>query len=78
MEGYVCNAAYHPILETPFQIYLGSISDPSVKEKIESATLILSVGALKSDFNTGNFSYNIPTNRTVEVSLWPPFSRHRY
>jgi len=50
-------------------IYLGSISDPSVKEKVESAKLILSVGALKSDFNTGNFSYNIPTNRTVEVSL---------
>lgn len=53
------------------QIYVGSISRPEVKEKVESAKLILSVGALKSDFNTGNFTYHIPTQRTVEVRSSP-------
>ncbi|KAJ6552246.1 pyruvate decarboxylase [Mycena vulgaris] len=47
-------------------IYLGSISHPDVKEKVESAKLILSIGCLKSDFNTGNFTYSIPASRTVE------------
>ncbi|KAG6830708.1 hypothetical protein H0H92_015184 [Tricholoma furcatifolium] len=48
-------------------IYLGSISRPEIKEKVESAKLVLSVGALRSDFNTGNFSYNIPVKRTIEL-----------
>ncbi|KAJ7474831.1 pyruvate decarboxylase [Mycena latifolia] len=47
-------------------IYMGSITHPDVKEKVESAKLILSIGSLKSDFNTGNFSYRIPAARTVE------------
>ncbi|KAL7280039.1 hypothetical protein ACG7TL_006453 [Trametes sanguinea] len=48
-------------------IYVGSVSNPVIKEKVESAKLILSVGALKSDFNTGNFTYHIPTQRTIEL-----------
>ncbi|KAI0631964.1 pyruvate decarboxylase [Trametes polyzona] len=48
-------------------IYVGSISKPAAKEKVESAKLILSVGALKSDFNTGNFTYHIPVTRTIEL-----------
>ncbi|KAF9267466.1 pyruvate decarboxylase [Marasmius fiardii PR-910] len=52
-------------------IYVGSISRPEVKERVESAKLILSVGSLKSDFNSGNFTYRIPTARTVELhSSW--------
>ncbi|KAJ6559257.1 pyruvate decarboxylase [Mycena vulgaris] len=47
-------------------IYVGSISHPDIKEKVESAKLILSVGCLKSDFNTGNFTYSIPASRTIE------------
>ncbi|KAF7365283.1 Pyruvate decarboxylase [Mycena venus] len=48
-------------------IYVGSISHPDIKEKVESAKLILSVGSLKSDFNTGNFTYSIPPSRTIEL-----------
>ncbi|KAF8917083.1 thiamine diphosphate-binding protein [Mucidula mucida] len=52
-------------------IYVGSISHPEIKEKVESAKLILSIGSLKSDFNSGNFTYSIPTSRTVELhSSW--------
>ncbi|KAF7297397.1 Pyruvate decarboxylase [Mycena indigotica] len=47
-------------------IYIGSISDPTVKAKVEAAELILSVGCVKSDFNTGNFTYSIPASKTVE------------
>ncbi|OCH83963.1 pyruvate decarboxylase [Obba rivulosa] len=48
-------------------IYVGSISQPEIKEKVESAKLIISIGALKSDFNTGNFTYHIPISRTIEL-----------
>ncbi|KAF8631802.1 hypothetical protein AX17_005017 [Amanita inopinata Kibby_2008] len=48
-------------------IYVGTITDPVIQSKVESANLILSVGSLRTDFNTGNFSYNIPTKRTIEL-----------
>ncbi|KAL1950660.1 hypothetical protein VTO73DRAFT_5784 [Trametes versicolor] len=48
-------------------IYVGSISAPAAKEKVENAKLILSIGGLRSDFNTGNFTYHIPTQRTIEL-----------
>ncbi|KAI3403498.1 PDC1 [Candida oxycetoniae] len=47
-------------------VYVGSLSRPDVKEAVESADLILSVGALLSDFNTGSFSYAYKTKNVVE------------
>lgn len=47
--------------------YIGSISFPEVKDHIESSDLVISIGALQSDFNTGSFSYNIPEERTIEL-----------
>jgi len=47
-------------------IYVGSISHPEIKEKVESAKLVLSIGGLKSDFNTGNFTYRTSRSTTVE------------
>ncbi|CAA7262057.1 unnamed protein product [Cyclocybe aegerita] len=47
-------------------IYIGSLTPPDVKEKVENAKLILSIGSLGSDFNTGNFSWNIPKTRQIE------------
>lgn len=49
---------------------MGSITHPSIKEKIEGASLILSIGGLKSDFNTGMFTYRIPQTHTVEVNFY--------
>ena len=46
---------------------MGSISHPEIKEKVESAKLIISIGSLKTDFNTGNFTYSIPTDNIIEV-----------
>ncbi|TRM60352.1 thiamine diphosphate-binding protein [Schizophyllum amplum] len=48
-------------------IYIGSISRPEIREKLESASIILSVGGLRSDYNSGNFTYNFPVSRTIEL-----------
>jgi len=48
-------------------IYVGSLTPPHIKDKVENAKLIVSIGSLGSDFNTGNFSYNIPVSRHIEL-----------
>ncbi|KAF7978485.1 hypothetical protein HWV62_45623 [Athelia sp. TMB] len=48
-------------------IYIGSLTAPDIKDRIENARLIISIGALKSDFNTGNFTYHIHTTHSVEL-----------
>nr|AAF78895.1 putative pyruvate decarboxylase [Lachancea kluyveri] len=47
-------------------VYVGTFANDDVKEAVESADLILSVGALLSDFNTGSFSYSYKTKNIVE------------
>lgn len=47
-------------------VYVGSLSDPDVAKVVESADLVLSIGALLSDFNTGSFSYHYSTRNIVE------------
>lgn len=47
-------------------VYVGDLSYPDVKEAVESADLILSLGAILSDFNTGSFSYSYQTRNIVE------------
>ncbi|KAG6380224.1 thiamine diphosphate-binding protein [Boletus reticuloceps] len=59
-------------------IYIGSISEPVIKERVESAKLILSIGALKSDFNTGMFTYRIPTTHTIELHSDCVLVRHAH
>lgn len=57
-------------------IYIGSITHPSIKERVENANLILSIGALKSDFNTGMFTYRIPAKHTIELHSDHTLVRH--
>jgi len=47
-------------------VYIGDVSRPDVKKALESADLILSIGALKSDFNSGGFSYHTSAKHTIE------------
>ncbi|KAI3404261.2 hypothetical protein KGF56_002900 [Candida oxycetoniae] len=47
-------------------VYLGDLSYPKSKELVEQSDLVLSLGAVLSDFNTGAFSYALPTSRVVE------------
>lgn len=73
------NATNFPVFVTPMGksgvneshprfggVYVGTLSEPAVKEAVESSDLILSVGALLSDFNTGSFSYSYKTKNIVE------------
>ena len=47
-------------------VYAGDGSGPGVREKVESSDLILSIGALKSDFNTGGFTYKLSQLNMIE------------
>lgn len=47
-------------------VYVGNLSDPEVKTFVEESDLVLSVGALLSDFNTGSFSYSLNTRNVIE------------
>lgn len=48
-------------------VYVGSVSRPDVKGAVECADLIISIGALKSDFNSGGFTYRTSTKNTIEL-----------
>lgn len=47
-------------------VYAGTGSNPGVREQVESSDLILSIGAIKSDFNTSGFSYRIGQLHTID------------
>lgn len=46
--------------------YIGALSQPDVKQIVESADVILSIGGLPSDYNTGSFTYGYRTHNMVE------------
>ncbi|KAJ3738731.1 pyruvate decarboxylase [Lentinula detonsa] len=48
-------------------LYTGATTRPEIKDKIEGAKLLISIGALKSDLNTGNFTTRLDVARTVEL-----------
>jgi pyruvate decarboxylase len=47
-------------------VFAGDGSNPGVKERLESADLVLSIGAVKSDFNTTGFTYRISQLNTID------------
>ena len=47
-------------------VYAGTGSQPAVADRVESADLVLSIGALKSDFNTAGFSYRTSQLNTID------------
>ncbi|GAA5822122.1 hypothetical protein JCM10212_005920 [Sporobolomyces blumeae] len=48
-------------------VYVGDVTDDAVKAQVEQTDLCIQVGGLKSDFNTGEFSYPFKTEETVEL-----------
>ncbi|KAI0150592.1 pyruvate decarboxylase [Xylariaceae sp. FL1272] len=48
-------------------VYSGSASSEKVKNMVEDSDLVLSIGALKSDFNTAGFSYRMSQLETIEL-----------
>jgi len=47
-------------------VYVGDVSRDEVRQRVDDAELILYVGGLQSDFNSGGFTYRISKKNTVE------------
>jgi pyruvate decarboxylase len=47
-------------------VYCGDVSREDVRARIEAAELILFVGGLMCDFNSGGFTYRVERRNTVE------------
>jgi pyruvate decarboxylase len=47
-------------------VYAGDGSNEGVRERVESSDLVLSIGAIKSDFNTAGFTYRISQLNTID------------
>lgn len=47
--------------------YSGNITLESIDEEIHQADLIIEIGSIKSDFNTGNFSYSLDRSKTITL-----------
>ena len=47
-------------------VYAGNGSNAGVAERIESSDLVLSIGSIKSDFNTAGFTYRISQLSTID------------
>ncbi|KAF2459291.1 thiamine diphosphate-binding protein [Lineolata rhizophorae] len=47
-------------------VYAGDGSNTGVRERVESADLVLSIGAIKSDFNTAGFTYQVSQLNTID------------
>ncbi|MCJ1285776.1 Pyruvate decarboxylase 1 [Xylographa opegraphella] len=58
--------AVNETLPTFGGVYAGDGSDPEVRERLESSDLILSIGAIKSDFNTAGFTYHVSQLSTID------------
>ncbi|KAF2166285.1 hypothetical protein M409DRAFT_66751 [Zasmidium cellare ATCC 36951] len=47
-------------------VYAGDGSDDEVRERVETADLVLSIGAMKNDFATPGFSYRVSELSTID------------
>jgi pyruvate decarboxylase len=47
-------------------VYVGDASRDDVRQRVDDAELILYVGGLQSDFNSGGFTYHVSKKNTVE------------
>ncbi|GAA5801447.1 pyruvate decarboxylase PdcB [Helicostylum pulchrum] len=47
--------------------YAGNITLESIDKEIHQADLIIEIGSIKSDFNTGNFSYALDRSKTITL-----------
>lgn len=47
-------------------VYAGDGSNAGVRERVESSDLVLSIGAIKSDFNTAGFTYKVSQLKTID------------
>lgn len=56
--------------------YAGSVSLQQIAEEVKKADLILEVGSLQSDFNTGGFSYNLDQDKIIAFHTYGTMVYH--
>ncbi|KAJ3150465.1 Pyruvate decarboxylase 1 [Geranomyces michiganensis] len=47
--------------------YVGSLTPAPIREELESRDVVLMIGAIKSDFNTGGFTFQVKPERIIEL-----------
>ncbi|TPX56251.1 hypothetical protein PhCBS80983_g04647 [Powellomyces hirtus] len=47
--------------------YVGTLTPAPVREEFESRDVVVMIGAIKSDFNTGGFTFQVPPERLIEL-----------
>ncbi|KAI8818041.1 thiamine diphosphate-binding protein [Fimicolochytrium jonesii] len=47
--------------------YVGELTPANVRTELEGMDLVIMVGAIKSDFNTGGFTFHIPPEKLIEL-----------
>ncbi|KIX06890.1 uncharacterized protein Z518_04866 [Rhinocladiella mackenziei CBS 650.93] len=57
-------------------VYAGDGSNPGVQERVENADLLLTIGSVKSDFNTAGFTYR--TSQLKTIDFHSTYTRVRY
>ncbi|CAF4545644.1 unnamed protein product [Rotaria sp. Silwood1] len=51
-------------------VFAGNCSTEQVQEEVYDADLILSIGSMNSDFNTGGFTYRLSQKKTIEFHTY--------
>jgi len=51
-------------------VFAGNCSTEQVQKEIYDADLILSIGSMNSDFNTGGFTYRLSKKKTIEMHTY--------
>jgi indolepyruvate decarboxylase len=57
-------------------LYHGDLSRPYVRQRIETADCVLSLGALMTDFNTGGFTVHLDGAKTISANIRTVKIRH--
>lgn len=48
-------------------VYAGDGSHPAIREFVEASDLVLTIGSVKSDFNTTGFTYRLSKLQTIDL-----------
>ena len=50
-------------------VFAGNCSLDHVQNEVYNADLILSIGSMNSDFNTGGFTYRLSRKKTIGINI---------
>jgi pyruvate decarboxylase len=57
-------------------VYAGDGSNAGVRDRVESSDLVLTIGSIKSDFNTAGFTYRVSQLKTIDFHSYAVIVRY--